>query len=438
MRSPCFSHRLPRPVLEPVSWAVLFAIAVVGSSESLSARADGSAEGQADRVAAVDYDVATDYPAGAVVCGADGNEYRAVRRVKAKDPTTADETAWQLAHVTKDVVLDVPGRFKTIRNAWSFLSGATIAAPATVKVQLAPGTYKLQEELALDHAYGAQIVLAGTGPKPDRSTIEFAGTHGITVRAGNAITLERLTIQEASPKPPKDRLGVLLADGATGTVKDCVIRGFWSGFFLDNSSSLRSTGCTIETSEGWSAVDVRTNSSAVFMDCRATRKLPAGSTFQGGAGFIVHANGSLWCDRCEASGWPHGFHARVASSAVLNDCVAKANPQMGACAWQGAALAVNGGQFSGSEFGIHVEGATAEISGAIIVDNKNGLQVFGTGYAVLSQQRSTFRGNRVAMLSQFGGKVYGMPPVYDRNDEDRKAWAPGSGTSVEDQFLWNR
>ncbi len=437
MQSPGFSRLLPKPVREQGLRGVLFVIAAVASAASPTAFADGGAEDQSARAAAVDYDAATDYPAGAVVRGADGNAYRAVRRVKAKDPTTADETAWQLAHVAADVVLDVPGRFKTIRSAWSFLSGARVAAPATVKVQLAPGTYRLEEELGLDHAYGAQIVVAGAGPKPDRSTIEFVGTHGVVVRQGNAITLERLTIKETSPQPPKDRAGILLADGATGIVKDCAIRGFWSGFFVDNHSSLRSTGCTIETGEGWTAVDVRNSSSAVFVDCRATRKLPVGSTFQGGACFIAHANSSLWCDACEASGWPHGFHARAASSAVLNDCVAKTNPQMGACAWQSASLTVNGGQFSGSEFGIHVEGASAEINGATIVDNKNGLQVFGTGYAVLSQRRSTFENNRVAILSNFGGKVYGKTPVYDRNDEERKAWAPGSGARVDDQFLLN-
>jgi hypothetical protein len=437
MESLVFSRPAAKPVREQRLWGVLFVIVAVVSAASPAVLADGNAEDQSARAAAVDYDAATDYPAGAVVRGADGNAYRSVRRVKAEDPTTADETAWQLAHVAADVVLDVPGRFKTIRSAWSFLSGARIAAPATVKVQLAPGTYKLEEELALDHAYGAQIVIAGTGPKPDRSTIEFVSTHGIVVRQGNAITLERITIKESSPQPPKDLAGVLLADGATGIVKDCVIRGFWSGFFIDNHSSLRSTGCTVETGEGWTAIEVRNSSSAVFVDCRATRKLPVGSTFQGGACFIAHANSSLWCNRCEASGWPHGFHARVASSAVLDDCVAKSNPQMAACAFQGASLAVNGGHFSGSEVGIHVDGATAEINGATIVDNKTGLQVFGTGYVVLSQRRSTFRDNRVAILSNFGGKVYGKTPIYEGNDEERKAWAPGSGARVEDQFLFN-
>ncbi|MEY3203789.1 MAG: Right handed beta helix region [Planctomycetota bacterium] len=426
------------PYFHWFSWAIVQGVMLIGSISAFAAPSAVAAEDQPPRAAAVDYDAATDYPAGAVVRGTDGNAYRAVRRVKAKDPTTADESAWQLAHVAEDVVLDVPGRFKTIPAAWSFLSGARIAAPATVKVLLAPGTYKLKEELPLGHAYGGQIVIAGVGPKPDRCSIEFAGTHGIAVRQGNSITLERLTISEAGRQPAKNLAGLLLTDGATAIVKDCAIKGFWSGFFVDNHSSLRATGCTIETGEGWTAVDVRNSSSAVFVDCRATRNLPAGSTFEGGAGFIAYANSSLYCDACAASGWPHGFHARCSSSAVLNDCTAKGNKQIGACAWQGASLAVNGGTFSGSEIGIHVDGATSEINGATVADNKTGLQVFGTAYAVLAQKRSTFRGNAVAVLSNFGGKTYGMPPVYEGNDEDAKAWAPGGGARVEEQFLWNR
>jgi hypothetical protein len=386
----------------------------------------------------VAYDAATEYPIGAVVLGADGNAYRAVRKVKAKDPTTADESSWQMAHVVTDLVLDVPGRFKTIQQAWKFLDGTTIAATATVKVTVAPGRYEFKEELGLDHPHGDRIVITGGGPKPERCTLVFAGTHGLVVRRGNHLTIKDLTIGEAAATPPKDKVGLLLADGAGAIVENCVITGFWSGCFIDNGSKLRASDCRLETTTGWTAIEVRNGSAATLTNCRAEQKLPRGSAFKGGTGFGLLNNSSMWCKDCRATGWGHGFSASSCSGAILDNCVADENRGMGVSAWRGSSFVINQGTFSHSEIGVHVDGSTAVINGATIADNKHGLHVFGTGYASLFENRSTFRGNGIAVESQFGGKVYGIPPQFTGNDEDMKASTPGRQVKSEEQILWNR
>ena len=103
-----------------------------------------------------------DYGRGSLVIGSDGNVYRALEPVKAKDPVTAKEAVWQLAHVAFDTTLDVPGRFASIEKAVIFLAGATISDSATVTVQVAPGTYKLQGPLSIGHSQGNRVVLQGS------------------------------------------------------------------------------------------------------------------------------------------------------------------------------------------------------------------------------------------------------------------------------------
>lgn len=386
----------------------------------------------------VAYDAVEEYPAGSVVLGVDGNAYRAVQSVKAKDPTTANESSWQLAHAGTNLVLDVPGRFKTIQQAWKFLDGATIASAATVTVQVAPGKYESKEELALDHPHGGQIVIAGIGPKPDRCTLVFKATHGIVVRAGNQLTIKNLTIAEAATTPPKDKAGLLLADGAGATLENCVIMGFWSGCLVDNGSKIRASDCKLETTTGWTAVEVRNNAAGVFTNCRAEQKLPTGSASKGGTGFGLLNTSSMWCDGCRATGWRQGFSASSCSSAVLDNCVADENQEMGVSAWRGSSFVINQGSFTHSEIGVHVDGSTAVIKGATIADNKHGLHVFGTGYVSLFENRSTLRGNGIAIDSKFGGKVYGIPPQFTGNDENMKAWTPGREVKPEEQILWNR
>jgi hypothetical protein len=384
------------------------------------------------------YDAATEYAVGSVVLGADGNAYRAVQAVKAKDPTQANESWWQLAHVGKDLELDVPGRFKTVQQAWQFLDGATIAARAAVTVQVAPGRYEFKEELALDHPYGKQIVISGAGPKPDRCTLVFAGTHGLVVRDGNHVTIKNLMIEEKAATPPKDKAGLLVENGASVAMEGCFINGFWSGCFIANGSRLHAMDCRLATTTGWVGVEVRNSSTAAFVRCKAEQKLPAGSASKAGTGYIALNNSSLWCNDCRATGWVNGFDVRFSSSAILDDCVAHDNRGMGASVCQASSMCLNKGNFSRSEIGVHVEGSTAEINGTTVGDNKRGLHVFGTCYVMLSQNRSTFRGNGIAIDSKFGGKVYGMPPEFIGNDNDMKAWAPGRDVLPEEQFLWNR
>ncbi len=412
--------------------ATFTAIALLAPSPACS-RADESLKSSP-----VAYDAVETYPAGSIVLGADGNAYRAVSKVKAKDPTTADESFWQLAHVSTDLVIDVPGRFKTIQQAWKFLDGATVAAAATVKVQVAPGRYEFKEELALDHPHGDRIVIAGGGPKPERCTLVFVGTHGIVVRNGNRLTIRNLVVDEAASSPPKEKSGLLVETGAAVVIDNCVISGFWFGCFVANGSRLHASDCRLETTTGWAGAEVRNNSSAVFVKCKTEQKLPTGSAFKAGSGFIVCCNSSLLCDDCRATGWGQGFSASSCGDATLTNCVADENRNMGASAWHASSLLIVKGSFSNSELGVHVDGSTAVIKGATIADNKHGLHVFGTGYASLFENRSTFRGNGIAIDSQFGGKVYGIPPEFIGNNDDMKAWTPGRDVKPEEQILWSR
>ena len=70
----------------------------------------------------------TSYLVGSVVRAADGNLYRAVKDVKAADPATSDGSTWRLERVDESLTLDVPGRFPTIADAWTFLTDATITS----------------------------------------------------------------------------------------------------------------------------------------------------------------------------------------------------------------------------------------------------------------------------------------------------------------------
>lgn len=432
------SHSRP---IDPIAWqrrchSVLTAIVTALGFAAVWTSCLSAAD--APFLSPVAYDAATEYPIGSVVLGADGNAYRAVSKVKAKDPTTADESFWQLAHVATDLVLDVPGRFKTIQQAWKFLDGATVAAAATVKVQVAPGRYEFREELALDHPHGDRIAIAGAGPKPDRCALVFAGTHGIVVRNGNRLTIRNLVIDEAAASPPKEKAGLLVETGAAVVIENCVISGFWSDCFVANGSKLHALDCRLETTTGWGGAEVRNNSSATFVKCKAEQKVPTGSAFRGGSGFIVLNNSSLWCNDCTVTGWVNGLHVSGCSSTTLNNCDAVDNRGMGASAWQGSCLVINQGSFSRNEIGIHVDGSTAVIKGATIADNKHGLHVFGTGYASLFESRSTLRGNGIAIDSKFGGRVYGIPPVFSGNNDDMKAWTPGREVKPEELILWNR
>jgi len=96
------------------------------------------------------YNAVVAYKPGSVVLGSDGNSYRAAAEVKGSDPVTSGGGAWRLAHASSVLTLDVPGRFKTIAEAWTFLDGARIAESARVIVELAPGKLEHDKPLVLN------------------------------------------------------------------------------------------------------------------------------------------------------------------------------------------------------------------------------------------------------------------------------------------------
>jgi len=136
----------------------------------------------------------TSYSVGSVVRAADGNLYRAVKDVKAADPATSDGSNWRLERVDESLTLDVPGRFPTIADAWTFLADAKITTAATVTIQLAPERYDVKAPLRLDRADSGRIVLDG-GRQPDRCTLVFSGSNGIEVHEGSGLTIQGLTVK---------------------------------------------------------------------------------------------------------------------------------------------------------------------------------------------------------------------------------------------------
>jgi hypothetical protein len=137
------------------------------------------------------YDPAVAYRPGAVVLGNDGNAYRAAAEVKGSDPVTSADGAWRLAHVAADLVLDVPGRFESIADAWAFLEGARIAESATVAIELAPGTLEHDKPLVLNHTEGSRIVIRGAVDEPEDCVLELPG---VSISGLGGLMFENITL----------------------------------------------------------------------------------------------------------------------------------------------------------------------------------------------------------------------------------------------------
>jgi hypothetical protein len=358
------------------------------------------------------YAAAEAYKAGALVLGADGNAYRAAADVKGSDPVTSGGDGWRLAHAASDLVIDVPGRFKTIAEAWRFLAGARIAETATVTIELAPGELGHDAPLVLNHAEGARIVLRGAGDKPEDCRLVFDGGDGIVVNGGSEVRVENLTLATKA----RDRGTAFLIDhGSAARIRDCKADGFAAGAFVNDRSRLRATDCEFVTSGTKDCLAVRTGSSGIFVDCTAR----ATGSDRRQHGFAAFNGGAIECFGCKAEGWYSGFSAIVSSTMFLERCVGSRSNH-GASAWAGSSLmAVDCNFNNNKQTGVSAMYSTAEIMGGTFSGNNSGVAANGSATVNFGGSPTKISDCKIGFFSHFGGRArLATRPVFKNVDRE--------------------
>ena len=356
---------------------------------------------EAAPVAIGPYDAAVVYPAGSLAIGPDGNTYRASKEVKGVDPTQANADSWHLAHVSNEVILDVPGRFKTIAEAMAFLAGCRIAEPAKAVVLVAPGKLDHEAPLVLNHAEGARIVIRGAGEKPEECVLLFEGDDadeqdGLVVNNGHVMTLDNLTI-ESTTRTGRG-IGLLIDTRAAVTLNSCNFNDFTC--VLGGNSHLSASNCAFQMSRPGDAVHVRNGSEAVLDDCRLLAKPGAE-----GVGCAAYNGGTLFCVGCRAEGWGDGFKAYGNSVMHLERCVGRDNG-IGASVWHSSSLNALDCVFAkNKQVGVAAIFATAGISGCQLTDNGAGAWAIGNAYLQFLGKPSTISGCSVGIEAKAGGRV---------------------------------
>ncbi len=347
------------------------------------------------------YHLAVPYKPGWVVLGSDGNAYRAAADVKGSDPVTSGSGAWRLAHAASDLVIDVPGRFKTIAEAWRFLAGARITETATVTIELAPGELGHDAPLVLNHAEGARIVLRGAGDKPEECRLVFDGGDGIVVDGGHTITVEQMKVIGSGKQ---DTSGLTVLDGARAACGNLVIEGFPTAVQVGRNACLKATQLSVEGPAVKIGVRAFAGGCAHFDSCKVRR---VGNN-RVGTGMLATSNGAIQCRDTEVSGWEHGFYARESATMELDECRATANT-FGMSSWVGASVTILGGKYTGNRFGVSLESGHAYIQDALIADNTVGLQlVRGSGLGLNGSP--VIRENSEADIKVFGSNQIAVGP----------------------------
>lgn len=346
------------------------------------------------------YAPAEGYAAGMVVIGADGNTYRAIHDAKGIDPATAGGGAWRLAHAANDLVIDVPGRFKTIGEAWKFLAGARIDESAKVTIELAPGELAHDAPLVLNHTEGARIVLRGAGDKPEECRLVFNGPEGIVVDHGHVITIENFTIK--STRGDGGVPGLLVRGRSSATASACRFDN--CSAMADGNADLDARKCEFTLARQGDAVSVRNGSSARLVDCVAVAKRKTKD--KGWIGFSAYNGSDLTCVGCRAEGWRVGFQAYCNGALHLDTCVGRDNG-IGASCEYASSMNVIDCEYSQNEWAgvASVNGATAAIIGCQLVNN--GWPNFALGNAILNfiDKPSTIARCRVGVEAKAGGRI---------------------------------
>lgn len=361
------------------------------------------------------YDQNAEYSRGAIVIGSDGNEYRAVDNVKSGDPVTTRGGGWKLAHAHKDVVLDVPGRFKTVPDALAFLAGARVAESAKVVVAISPEVHELATSLSLSHSEGARIVLRGAGAKPADCKLVFKGMAGMVVSGGSTITIEKLSIRQ-QPGKSGDVPALFVTEGSRAILRGCLVEDCRFCCFVAHGSHLTASDCVFNPDGTADCFTVRNGSTALLKSCISRPKAREPNNTR--VGFIAYLNSSIYCDECLAEGWHSGFLASYGSAIHLEKCSGSGNKR-GAVAEYSSALHVLDSTFNDNEeSGISALGATANVSGCRLAGNRSGAMAVGTASITFDHQPSTISNGRYGVLSKKGGQIDLVArPQFDNLDQ---------------------
>lgn len=348
------------------------------------------------------YDPAVAYKAGALVVGSDGNTYRAIANVKGSDPATASHEAWRLAYVATELVLDVPGRFKTIADAWKFLDGCRIAESAKVIILVAPGRHEHAEPLVLNHSEGARILIRGVGENPENCTLVFSDddgdqADGVVVNGSNPLTLENLTIKSLNESG--QGIGVLVDHRSAVTLTRVAVDNF--SIVAGGNSQLTATDCKITMSRAGDGFHVRNGSHALLTNCTAITKRRKPGMY----GFHAYNGSTLYCVGCRAEGWDGGFKAYTNSAMHLERCTGR-DLGYGASAWFSSSVNAIDCTFADcSQGGIGAIFATASIIDCTLTNNEVGLVVVGNAFAQFLDKPSTITGGKFGIRALSGGRV---------------------------------
>jgi len=382
----------------------------------------------------MEYTATTRYAVGSVVVAVDGNRYRAKKVVEANDPTTDDGEAWQLERVDKAIVLDVPGRFAAVTDAWSFLADATIATQATVTIQLAPGRYPLDAALQLGHADGQRIVIEG-GQRPDRVVLLFKDSNGIEVHHGGGLLIKGLTVK-AVGRPTGEQIGITVGHGAELRLERCSVEGFLSGVVAADGGCLTAAQCTVETSaspRGVGGFKAMRTGVMTLRECKATQRK---NGVAAGSGFWADAGGSLHCEDCSATGWNQGFLAASNGALWLQDCDSNGN-QGGLLASLGGTASASRCEFSdNARWGINAHAGSIHLSGCTMQRSRWGIcSIFNGDVSFRIEPSRITKCDESALLSKGGGTFNGPKPTVAGNRSE--ATLVPTTTPREDVFFWD-
>ena len=375
------------------------------------------------------YNAIVAYPPGSLAIGPDGNTYRASKDVKGVDPTQAKADSWHLAHVSTEVILDVPGRFKSIAEAMAFLAGCRIAETAKAVVLVAPGKLEHDAPLVLNHAEGARIIIRGAGEKPEDCQLVFAGSNGVEVNGGGEIHVENVAIVS---KADDKGIGLFLEHGSAIQIRDCDIIDFAYAVFVNDGSRLRARGCDFVSKGTKDAVNVRSNSCAILIDCEAKATTRDG----GHNGFIAFNGGAIECFGCRAENWYSGFMATSSGAMSLEKCVGR-NNNHGASAWAASSLMAIDCTFAGNkESGIGAFSSAADVMGCTLTANKLGVAANGLATVNFAGKPTRISDCKIGFFSHFGGRARVMAvPVYKNVDRDVAVGGEPGNLTIEEVIL---
>jgi hypothetical protein len=377
---------------------------------------------------AATYDPKLDYLPGDVVTAADGNRYEAIAKAIGKAPATDDGSFWRLTEVVKPTILDVPGRFKTIEQAWAFAEASQIRDGANVLLEVAAGNYQIAKALELNHAAGDRITLRGGGKQPEDTVLEFVSADGVIVSNGYRLVLENISLEATAKKPGT---GLRLTAGSLVNAKACRFLDFATGCHVDGNATLIAESCIVESPRGVTGFEVTSSGHANLTRCVAKAGAKNGPNNQG---FIASDCSSMHCIDCRAEGWSNGFRGFTSSSIILQNCIGIGN-EFGVSVWWSSSLRASDCVFQRNKHaGIGVYSATAgAIQGCQISDSDKGVLVSGPAVAGFVLRASTIKKCRVGLEAING--AYVDLKTEPRFDQVGKSFSVQGVLTLQEAFL---